>query len=85
MVPRDRQPVLCVENDGRGGLLILGGVQMRVAIDQLDVALARPDQNFAQVAADVKEAAKAGADVIVIPEMWNTGYALDQLGGLSRP
>lgn len=53
---------------------------MRVAIDQLDVALARPDQNFAQVAADVKKAAKAGADVIVIPEMWNTGYALDQLG-----
>ena len=56
---------------------------MRVAIDQLDVALARPDQNFAQVAADVKEAAKAGADVIVIPEMWNTGYALDQLGDLA--
>lgn len=56
---------------------------MRVAIDQLNVALARPDQNFAQVAADVKEAAKAGADVIVIPEMWNTGYALDQLGDLA--
>jgi len=56
---------------------------MRVAIDQLDVALARPDQNFAQVVADVKEAAKAGADVIVIPEMWNTGYALDQLGDLA--
>lgn len=56
---------------------------MRVAIDQLDVALARPDQNFAQVAADVKEAAKAGADVIVIPEMWNTGYALDKLPALA--
>lgn len=51
---------------------------MRVALVQMDIALGRPDENRARVAERVRAAAE-GADLVMLPEMWSTGYALPDL------
>ena len=47
---------------------------MKIACVQMDVLLARPAENFAKAEALVTEAAKNGADVIVLPETWSVGF-----------
>ena len=44
---------------------------MRIACVQMDVLLGRPEENLVRAKALVTDAAKAGADVIVLPETWN--------------
>ena len=56
----------------------------KVAVAQIDIALGEPDRNYQTVTQAVKDAAKAGADVVVFPEMWNTGYALNWHGWLIK-
>lgn len=58
-------------------------MKLKIALAQLDIALAQPDENFAKVRTAVQKAAAHNVDVVVFPEMWNTGYALDQLGTLA--
>ncbi len=53
---------------------------MRVALIQMDIALGRPEQNRKRAAALVREAAQ-GADLVMLPEMWTTGYCLPDLAG----
>ncbi|SDN06387.1 carbon-nitrogen family hydrolase [Limosilactobacillus mucosae] len=55
----------------------------KVAAAQIDIALGDPDRNYQTVTQAVKDAAKAGADVVVFPEMWNTGYTLTELARLA--
>lgn len=40
----------------------------------MDMAFAAPDENFAKAEKLIDEAAAAGADVLVLPETWNTGF-----------
>lgn len=48
---------------------------MRVTCIQMDMAFATPDENFAKAEALIREAAKAqDPDVILLPELWNTGF-----------
>ncbi|WP_462408712.1 carbon-nitrogen family hydrolase [Neobacillus sp. Marseille-QA0830] len=56
---------------------------MKIACVQMNIAFAEPEKNFIAVEEYTKKAVKAGADVVVFPEMWNTGYALDQLDRLA--
>lgn len=58
-------------------------MKIKVALAQLDVSFAQPAENFARVRAAVKKAAERNVDVVIFPEMWNTGYALTQLGKLA--
>ncbi len=60
-------------------------MKLTIALAQLSVAFAQPATNFARVAAAVETAALQGASVVVLPEMWNTGYALNQLATLADP
>jgi omega-amidase len=53
---------------------------VRVALIQMEIALGRPEENRACAAALVREAAD-GADLVMLPEMWTTGYALKRLAG----
>ena len=56
---------------------------MRVALVQMDIALGEPDDNRAH-AADLVRIAAHGSDLVVLPEMWTTGYCLPRLkGGLA--
>lgn len=60
---------------------------LRISLLQMYIAIGDPDANFrklesmlsAAVSADVKP------DVIVCPEMWNTGYALEHIRELADP
>lgn len=56
---------------------------VKVAMVQMDVVFANPAKNFAFVGEAIEAAKEAGADVVVFPEMWNTGYALDKLSDLA--
>ena len=47
---------------------------MKITCVQMDMLLGAPDGNFAKAAELIGEAAKGGADVIVLPETWNTGF-----------
>ncbi|BDR58006.1 carbon-nitrogen family hydrolase [Xylocopilactobacillus apicola] len=58
---------------------------MRVALAQMDIKLADPDFNFRFVEKVIEKSAQEGSDVVVLPEMWNTGYALDHLNELADP
>ncbi|OXM86242.1 carbon-nitrogen family hydrolase [Paenibacillus rigui] len=56
-----------------------------VALLQMDIAIGEPERNFAKLESLLEEAVNhtVKPDVIVIPEMWNTGYALDQIHELA--
>lgn len=56
---------------------------MKIGAIQIDIALGKPEENRQLVEVKVTEAAKKGAEVIILPEMWNTGYALTELENVS--
>ncbi|MDO4902657.1 MAG: carbon-nitrogen family hydrolase [Limosilactobacillus sp.] len=56
---------------------------MKVALAQFDIKFGDPKANEKRVEELTKEAADGNADVVVFPEMWNTGYALDKLDQLA--
>ena len=47
---------------------------MRVACIQMDMAFARPEENFQKAKQLVRDAMASGPDVMVLPETWNTGF-----------
>lgn len=56
---------------------------MKIACVQMDIAFGEPETNFQHVENYLEEAVENGAELIVLPEMWNTGYALTQLDELA--
>ncbi|QBA72291.1 carbon-nitrogen family hydrolase [Lactiplantibacillus plantarum] len=56
---------------------------MRVALAQLNIQFGDPDANYEQIEVAIQRAAEQTVDVIVLPEMWNTGYALTHLNVLA--
>lgn len=55
--------------------------KLRVALVQMDVAIGEPETNFARLSELLERCVRAERkpDLIVFPEMWNTGYALDRI------
>jgi predicted amidohydrolase len=53
-------------------------VKLTVSLGQMDVKLGQPDTNLETVRAMTAEAAQRGADVVVFPELWSTGYDLER-------
>lgn len=53
---------------------------MRVALVQMDIQLGDPTANRRRVEQLVREAAR-DADLVLLPEMWTTGYVLPELAG----
>lgn len=58
-------------------------MSLTIALAQTDVSFASPKDNFEKVATFTKQATTKKADVVVFPEMWNTGYALPQLNEIA--
>ncbi len=58
-----------------------------LALIQCDIVLGDPELNRERLEAKMEQAASATVkpDLIMLPEMWNTGYALSQLGQLADP
>ncbi|EES72102.1 carbon-nitrogen family hydrolase [Paenibacillus sp. MB22_1] len=59
----------------------------RIALIQCDIVLGQPEVNRAKLEAAMDRAARAAEkpDVILLPELWNTGYALTEIGRLADP
>lgn len=49
----------------------------------MDIALGEREKNYVAAGNYIQQAAEGGADVVVLPEMWNIGYALEKLEGLA--
>lgn len=56
---------------------------MKVSLIQMSIQEAKPKQNIQNVLALLEKVLLDEPDVIVLPEMWNTGYALDQLSSVA--
>ena len=56
---------------------------MKIGCIQLNVGFGKVEENFARAEEKIREAANQGAEIIVLPEMWNTGYALEKLPELA--
>lgn len=56
---------------------------MKIACAQMNIVFADPEKNFLTVEKYAEEAAKAQADTVIFPEMWNSGFALEQLATLA--
>lgn len=63
--------------------LSIGGNGMKIGCIQLNVGFGKVDENFARTEEKIRETANQGAEIIVLPEMWNTGYALERLPELA--
>ena len=47
---------------------------MKITCIQMNMAFAKPDENFAKAKSLICDAMKENPDVIVLPETWNTGF-----------
>jgi omega-amidase len=56
-----------------------------IALLQMDIAIGEPDRNYAKLEQLLTQAVEVDSkpDVILFPEMWNTGYALDRIHELA--
>lgn len=56
---------------------------MKIGCIQLNVGFGKVEENFERAEQFIREAASKGAELVVLPEMWNTGYALEKLPELA--
>ncbi|WP_147803772.1 carbon-nitrogen family hydrolase [Alkalicoccus halolimnae] len=47
---------------------------LKTALVQMDIAFGNPEVNYENASANIAEAVSSGADVILLPELWTTGY-----------
>ena len=60
-------------------------MDVRVALAQMAIALDRPELNEATARELAARAAAQGADLLVLPELWPTGYNLVRAGEFAAP
>ena len=58
-------------------------ILLKLACIQMNILYGEPDQNYIKAENYIKKAAASKSDIIILPEMWNTGYALDQLESIA--
>jgi len=56
---------------------------MKVALIQFAIKYGRPNANYERVETEIKQAVIKGASVIVLPELWNTGFDLKRLDDIA--
>lgn len=60
-------------------------MKLTISLGQMDVRLGDPAGNLRTVAAMTAEAARRGSDVVVFPELWSTGYDLENAAAYATP
>jgi omega-amidase len=54
-------------------------MKLKIAIIQMDIRFGDTQANYENVTEKIREAAKNAVDFIVLPELWTTGYDLENL------
>jgi predicted amidohydrolase len=60
-------------------------MKLTISLGQMDVKLGEPDTNLATVARMTAVASQHHADIIVFPELWSTGYDLENGAKYATP
>ncbi|WP_019913784.1 carbon-nitrogen family hydrolase [Paenibacillus sp. HW567] len=58
---------------------------MKISLIQLDIAFGNPQANYASAERQIRTAAADGAEVVILPELWTTGYDLTRLTEIADP
>jgi omega-amidase len=58
---------------------------LTVSLAQINVKAGNPRANWEKVKEWVTEAARRGSDLVVLPELWDNGYALDKARDVASP
>lgn len=58
---------------------------LKISLAQMDVLLGKPDENLAKARDMASRAAERGSDIVVFPELWPTGYDLENAAAYSTP
>jgi len=58
---------------------------MKTALIQMDIVLGDVEANRKKALAMMERGLRSGAELFVLPEMWTTGYKLDQIHELGEP
>ncbi|MFZ3576885.1 carbon-nitrogen family hydrolase [Virgibacillus sp. DJP39] len=58
-------------------------MKQTIAMIQLDINYGEPQSNYIRAAKYIEEAAGDGADTILLPELWTTGYDLTRLDDIA--
>ncbi|PLR97503.1 carbon-nitrogen family hydrolase [Bacillus sp. T33-2] len=56
-------------------------MKLKIACLQMDIAFGQPVKNYVAAEALIKKASESNPDIVVLPELWTTGYDLANLGG----
>lgn len=59
--------------------------QLTITLVQMDIALGDPERNLARGERFVAQAAARGSTLVLFPELWTTGYALERAAELASP
>ena len=60
-------------------------MNVTIALGQMDVQLGEPERNWQTVAEIAQDAAARQADILVLPELWSTGYDLENAAAHATP
>ncbi|MBR5430741.1 MAG: carbon-nitrogen family hydrolase [Firmicutes bacterium] len=60
-------------------------MKIKAAAIQFDILPARPEHNLARAEELLRQAIDQGAELLLLPELWNTGYALESIAELAGP
>lgn len=65
----------------------MSGNKLRAALVQMQVDAGNPDANFERLQTKLEEAVggEVKPELIMLPEMWNTGYALERIEEIADP
>jgi len=53
-------------------------MRLTISLAQIDIALGRPGENLAKVEGVIAEASRRGSQIVLLPELWSTGYDLER-------
>ena len=60
-------------------------MSLKISLAQIDVRLGQPQANLETAQMMAVEAARRGSDLLVLPELWSTGYDLERAGQYATP
>lgn len=59
-------------------------MNLTISLAQTQIQLGRPEQNFVHIQELIQEAAGRGSRMLVLPELWSTGYTLADAANMAK-